>query len=139
MTSVRFKSSKDSLNRITFGLFLSVLAILVMGFGKPKYSSIQVKDDNSKQQMIFQVVPTENMAINADAPWKLEITEAKGVDLPTRKFGKEQLNEDIPGYAVKLNKAKEKSGSIAYKFIAFICTKDKTQCYREVHNLKHTW
>lgn len=111
-----------------------------------KSSSIEVTANTSKKDgktsLVFKVVPAENMVINEDGPWKLEIKDAAGLTLAKNKLEKGDIDFKIPGYSVDVtkggssNKKSATAKAVAYKMIVFVCTKDKTTCVRDVHDGK---
>lgn len=125
------------------------LSILLMGFAEPKHSKLEITPQKSGQQIewTFKVIPNPDMAATFDdAPWSLTFKDAKGLKFDgvqtdaknTAKFSHDKLDRSIPGYKVKATAA-GKSGKMKYEFHTFVCTKEKTRCYREVHKGDMDW
>lgn len=85
-----------------------------------------------KLELRFSTQPADGLVINHDGPWKLEIQDAGSIKLEKTELKRSDWKEDIGGFVVTANAEQKKSTDIKYKLIAFICTKDKTQCFREV-------
>lgn len=105
----------------------------------PLHSKVEIKtiSDNSIFNVEFKIIPDTNMMINHDGPWKLDIKDSAGLDLdPT----KPTMNFDLPGFTIKTKtQPTATKGKISYKLIAFVCTKDKSQCFRDVHDTQADW
>ena len=121
---------------------LVIVSVTAYGFGKPQHSKVSVqstpKDGNL--EFVFKIEPNSDMSVTFDAPWTLDIKNAEGLTLSKEKLKKSDLDQKLPGFKVSTTAApKAKSGEVEYKLVSFICTKDKTRCYREVHKGKHNW
>ena len=93
---------------------------------------------DGSMEIQFKVVPNDDMAITFDAPWQLTFKDHPGLKAEKKSFGVKELDQKLPGFAVKVQ-PEANSGDLKYKLIAFICTKDKTRCYREVHDTSMAW
>jgi len=50
------------------------------------------------------------------------------------------MDEKLPGFVVATaGKPAKAKGELDYTMVAFVCTKEKTQCFREVYNGKAAW
>jgi len=124
-----------------------VLAMLLsaqaFAFGEPTHSKVEVttKEEGKKVTFSFKVVPNKDMVITLDAPWKFEIKDkAAGLKFAKESMGKPEMDDKLPGYVVTSSEAAAKSdGEVEYSLVSFICTADKTACYREVHKGTHKW
>ena len=83
-------------------------------------------------ELNFKTVPTGDLVINKDGPWKLQIVSAGKLKLEKNELKRADWKEDLAGFSLKSAPAKTKSETIKFKLTAFICTKDKSQCFREV-------
>ncbi len=91
-------------------------------------------------ELTFKVLPTNGLHINLDGPWKLEIKGHEGLAFDKDTLAKKDLNEGLTGFVVTTKAAPAKpAGELEYALTAFVCTDDKTACFREVHNGKATW
>lgn len=107
------------------------------------HSAVKVSKEllkDGRLHMTFKLVPSENMVINMDGPWKLEVKKADGLEFSNNKLLKAEMQQSIPGFVAETKTApKAKSGKIDYQMIAFVCSKDKSQCFRDVHNETFNW
>ena len=95
--------------------------------------SVSSKKEGKNVTLSFATLPGEGLKINGDGPWKLEIKDAKGIKLDKFELKRDAWKEDIAGFQVKGTPASDaKSLEIQYKMTTFVCTTDKSMCYREV-------
>lgn len=102
---------------------------------KPSKASVQVTaklQPDKRVELSFKIVPTGDLVINKDGPWKLQILSAGKLKLEKNELKRADWKEDLAGFSLKSAPAKTTSETIKYKLTAFICTKDKSQCFREV-------
>jgi hypothetical protein len=101
-----------------------------------KHSSVaviqKVEKGSNEVALRFAVSAGKGVHLNLDAPWSLQLDEVKGITLARSKFDKKDFDEKSGQFAVKVTKS-AKQGELRYKLVAFTCTADKKQCYREVH------
>jgi hypothetical protein len=123
------------------------LVLFAFGFGKPEHSAVKVSvkpgelakpADPPTKIFTFELQMQPDMVLNHDGPWKLEIKAHDGLGLAKTTFDKAELDDKIPGYAVTATAAKA-AGELEYQMTVFVCTKEKTQCFREVHKGKYSW
>lgn len=132
-----------SLGLVFYLGFLSWLIspITYANTNKPQYGALEfankAKGDTLEIQLIVKPVPGHKVSF--DAPWSLELSDAKGVQFTQTQLKKDDLQQDLPGFAIKGQwQVGSKEVSFAYKMIAFICTTDATRCYREVYSGQHS-
>lgn len=115
-------------------------AKMAFAFGAPEHSAVVIdaKDQGTEKQFTVKITAKEGMAVNFEAPWKLEVKDHDGLALAKTSFVKADMDEKLPGFVVQ-GKTEKPSGSFDYNLTAFVCTKDKTQCFREVHKGKQDW
>ena len=83
--------------------------------------------------LTFATVPGDGLKINGEGPWKLEIKTIKGATTATTEFKRSEWKEGIAGFEVPATLDKDsKKVELSFKMTTFVCTKDKTMCYREV-------
>lgn len=87
---------------------------------------------DSRVQFTFKTVPSGDLVVNKDGPWKLEIISSGKIQFDKKELKRADWKEDISGFSLTSAPAKIKSEKIKYKLVAFVCTKDKSQCFREV-------
>lgn len=98
-------------------------------------ASVKVTSASTKTGSVltFATVPSEGLKINDEGPWKLEIKSSKGAQVSTKEFKRSDWKESIAGFEVPITPEKNaKEAEISYKMITFVCTAEKTMCYREV-------
>jgi hypothetical protein len=89
--------------------------------------------DKSTSKLIFTTLPADGLKINADGPWKLVIKSVTGGKVATTEFQRPEWKEEIAGFEIPLQADKfSKDVEVAFKMTTFVCTKDKSTCYREV-------
>ena len=124
-------------------LLLSSLLLSAGAFAAaPEHAKIDAAADKAgdKVELRFKVVPESGLHVNMEGPWKLELTGTDGLGLQKTTFAKGDMDEKLPGFVVKTAaKPAKAAGDVEYKLTAFVCTDDKTQCYREVHTGKLPW
>lgn len=88
----------------------------------------------------FTNVPNAGLVINLEGPWKLELKKSDGLAFAKTTLARGDLNESDASYKLTTSgKPTKGEGELEYKFITFVCTKDKTTCYRDVHEGKTPW
>jgi hypothetical protein len=129
--------------RLKFLLPLAALLLLATGTalaGDHASVKASAKADASSVQLSFLVEPTSGLHINLDGPWHLELKDAAGLPLAKTSFGKADMDAKLPGFVVSTQaKPSQPAGDVNYELVAFICTNDQTQCYRDVLKGKVAW
>ena len=138
-----------SLGYLTISLFLwSASEGQSFGFGKPEHSVLKIQMNTTipkATEFSFQVVPNQGMKATLEAPWKLSIDNNKGVLFATKELSLDKLIQGSktapvdPSFELVSTKPLAKVGSFDYRVVSFICTKDQTRCYREVHKGRYNW
>ena len=112
-------------------------------FGAGKATvTVTAKKDKNDVRLSFKTVPAEGLAINAEGPWKLEIKPMSGLKADKSEWKRSDWNEATGEFEFTAHpQSKATSSDVPFKLTAFICTKDKTQCFREVIEQKApiTW
>ena len=109
--------------------------------GKAHVDVSAKKAPDKHVELTFKTSPADGLSINPEGPWKLEIKDTGGLKFDKMEFKRPEWKEQISGFTAIATPAKEKTGIIKYKLVAFVCTKDKTQCFREVieNEAKVSW
>ncbi len=103
-------------------------------------SNSRVDVSKTAKELVFKVIPNDGLVINLEGPWKLEIKDHAGLTVEKKLYDRSTLNEKLTGFQVPAVAAKGvNKGEVSYKLVAFVCTKDKTRCYRDVHDAKSQW
>ena len=115
-------------------------AAILCGFLPPKHSQLKVEASNKltkgkTTELLFKVVPNDNMLVTPEGPWKLTIKNHTGLELPSATYQDKKFDQSIPGFTVKTKVVGDKV-SFDYEVKSFICTKDKKRCYPELHKGK---
>lgn len=88
----------------------------------------------------FLVRPSEGMLLTFEAPWSLKFESQSGFKTDKNSFSKTDMDEALPGFSIPLKaEAGTDEATVQYKLITFACTKDKKQCFREVHKNKFSF
>jgi hypothetical protein len=95
-------------------------------------ATVEVGTSKTPPTLIFTTKPANDLAINAEGPWKLEIKSIKGATVEEKEFKRPQWKESIGGFEVPVKLTGGKKIDVEYKMTTFVCTKDKSMCYREV-------
>ena len=120
-----------------FSLFSSV----AIASGTPEHSRIEVSQIPAPDglALTFKVTPHAGMAATMDAPWKLEV-EDKDLVFSKNPLVRTDVDAALPGFVLRATtKPSHPKGQLKYTLTSFICTKEKTQCYREVHKGTFDW
>jgi hypothetical protein len=122
-------------NKLIVGLVL--LMTVSTAYSKALHSKLiisknQVKT-NDEVQLQFKIVPLDGMSYNTVGPSKLKITSTSKDPKNIVVKSKNEFDENIPGFTVALKTNPKTASKFNYKFISFVCTSDKSHCYRDVH------
>ena len=102
----------------------------------PKHAEVEAKASPQADGSVsfsLKVVPNKGMKTSLDAPWKLNVLKNDGLTFKSTELKKADLDGALPGFSfASVGKPSAASGKLDYKMTAFICTEDKTQCYRDV-------
>lgn len=128
-------------------LFLAIAAVFTFatsafGFGEPTHSKVEISAApvGDTMEFTFKIIANEGHKVTFDAPWKFELKKHDGLTFANSAFNKDNMDAAIPGFKVKTTApAVGAAGDLEYSLVSFICTTDKTQCYREVHKGKYAW
>lgn len=119
---------------ISFGL-----AVLQFAAGETLYAAGRVKLDisakktsHSDVELTFTAKPSEGLKINNEGPWKLEIKDQGSLEFSKSEFKRTDWDDKISGFSVIAKPSKSKTSTIKFRLTAFVCTQEKTQCFREV-------
>jgi hypothetical protein len=73
-------------------------------------------------------------------PWQLELSDIQGLEIVNPKLSVNEFKPEIPGFShtakllVAPSSSKDKKAwRFSYRLVAFVCTVDKVQCFRDVH------
>lgn len=114
-------------------LITFVLSSQTLAAGKARVEIAAKKLSGNQVEFTFKTLPSDGLAINAEGPWKLEIKNPVDVKFEQTELKRSEWKESDASFSSKgLIDPKKTSSAISYKLTAFICTKDKTQCFREV-------
>ena len=136
-------------NMLIIGSFLGTLAF-GSAFAKENANprvqvDVSAKKDASGSYLVnFSVKPQSGMQLTLEAPWKLTLLESAGLsyqgsarqkEKDSKKqyiYTKAEMDDKLPGYLVKVDKNNQKASEISFTLEAFSCTKDKSQCFKDV-------
>ena len=104
----------------------------VLAAGKATVEVTAKVQADKRVELTFKTLPNADLAINKEGPWKLEVLSSGKLKFDKKEFKRGDWKEDIAGFTLLSSPAKTKNEKVKYKLTAFICTKDKSQCFREV-------
>ena len=104
----------------------------VLAAGKATVEVSAKGQPDKRVELTFKTLPNADLAINKEGPWKLEVLSSGKLKFDKKEFKRGDWKEDIAGFTLLSSPAKTKNEKVKYKLTAFICTKDKSQCFREV-------
>lgn len=92
-------------------------------------------------RLVFAVRPASGLHINLEGPWALTLKNPSGgVSLAKTGWTKADLDDKLPGFVAQASVTPQtNTGDVDYDLVAFVCTDDKTQCYRDVHHGRLHW
>jgi hypothetical protein len=102
------------------------------GAGKAQIEVTGKPQADKRIEFTFKTHPVGDLVINKEGPWKLEIISSGKIKFEKTEYKRTEWKEDVSGFTVLGSATKGKSETIKYKLVAFVCTKDKSQCFREV-------
>lgn len=125
-----------SLCLVSYALTSSVIATQAFADAAKK-ATVNVTAEKGKNPGTFSVqfktIAGNGLKINAEGPWKLDIKSATGLKFEKSEFKRDAWIESAAGFtALGTNVGKAATADITYKLTAFVCTADKSMCYREV-------
>ncbi|MEI8027232.1 MAG: hypothetical protein WCI18_12870 [Pseudomonadota bacterium] len=102
--------------------------------------------ERTQETLVFKIEPHKDLAISPDAPWSVKLSHVNNLSPETLTLAKKDFDPKIPGFKIALGIAQdnEKHGtakvgdkksipsSFDYTLTAFVCTVDKTKCFRDV-------
>ncbi|MEY4630388.1 MAG: hypothetical protein RIQ81_508 [Pseudomonadota bacterium] len=106
-----------------------------------KQASVQVDwsaQGDGQLKFDFKTLPGKGLKINTEGPWSLEIKTHQGLVLEKTKMGRSDFKEDLAGFSM-VSKPEKKLGKITYKMVVFVCTENKSQCFRDVQQGSFDW
>ena len=99
------------------------------------YSNLMFAKESSKaiveirkpdiSSLELMVKPHKDYEINEEGPWELAVITTQ----KTFSFRKERFDKKIPGFLLS---SKQVVAGSKYKVTAFLCSKQKNMCHREV-------
>lgn len=120
-----------------------LVAAITFGFLPPKHSKLSTKVETNKNGLVnitFLVQPNKGMTITEKAPWELKIKGYEGLKLEGKKMPLriKKFDPKLPGFSLSAQKTFSAKGKnwVLYEIRSFICTKDKSTCYPELHKGK---
>lgn len=139
------------LERIAVFFCLTVCSHSVLAKEDKKHAKLAVTSnliEKGHVNLTLELRPISDMLLTLDAPWKLKIKKDKQLGLNEVSFKKDELfaklcstksDTELSCSLVSKSSPTNKKGDLLIEFTTFVCTKDKTRCYREVHKVEHEW
>lgn len=117
-------------------LVVGALSSASYGFAKASSkASVQITSvkDKGAAKLVFKTVPKDGLVINHEGPWSLDIKNITGAKSTVTSLKRGDWKEDSASFDLPVvANASAKEADVQYKLVSFVCTKEKTQCYREV-------
>jgi hypothetical protein len=114
-----------------------------LSLGEPVNSSVEAAAtlaDSGTYNFTIKIGLKDGIALNVDAPWKLTIKAHEGLTLDKTESVAKDFDPKLPGFKFQsTDKPTATKGKVDFTLVAFICTKDKTRCFREVHDGSINW
>jgi hypothetical protein len=112
-----------------------------IAFGETSNATVEVVQEaqGEKVALTFKVVPQNNLVVNDEGPWALNLAPSQDFakKIEKVKYTKSDFDFKIPGIKIAIPTPEKAQEDLEYSLTAFICTADKTRCYREVIKAKH--
>ncbi len=123
-------------------ILLIVIGNYGYSFGKPDHSEISVqytqKEENGK--FVFKATPKGALVANfSSAPWSMKIRNSTNIEFIKKILDVGMLDKNLPGFHLSATLNNREDFSFDFDFVAFVCTKDKTKCYRDSHKRTCHW
>lgn len=112
-------------------ILLFALALSLPALGMQLHSKVEVKAKDKALE--FKLVPDSGLVLNSEGPWKLEILEAHGFEAKEKVQLKDKFDVKTGSVSLQLADVPAKGAVVKFKLVGFVCTADKTKCYRDVH------
>ncbi|NRA67408.1 MAG: hypothetical protein HRU19_23190 [Pseudobacteriovorax sp.] len=98
------------------------------------------KNENEQvKRLTFKILPEkDHLIVTESAPWEFKIIDATdGVDIKKRSWSGLSFVKSIKdtlshSFLVTVKDDSIKPAKLTYSFTTFLCTSDKTLCYREI-------
>ena len=114
-------------------LFVTCISFQAFAAGKAKVNVTAKKLNDQNVELTFKTIPADGLAINSEGPWKLEIKDPGQLKFEKMELKRSDWKDKEATFTQTGTVAgKGNSSSVSYKLTAFVCTKDKGQCFREV-------
>ncbi len=128
------------MKKILIATVLAATAATVLAADVHGTVKVDTRPAGENLEFTFKNEPNGGLVINLEGPWKLELKSSDGLTLAKTTFTRAELDEKNASFTFATTaKPAKPEGEIQYKFVAFVCTKDKTTCYRDVHEGKTSW
>jgi len=106
-------------------------------------TSVTVTKEQLKDQKIsfkFTLNIPKDLVFNDEGPWKLKLKTHEGLSFDKEELTVKDVKKDVPGFVITTREKPSKTnGAMDYTLTSFVCAKDKSKCYREVHNGTTNW
>lgn len=123
------------------GVSLVLSASFLMAEAKEVHSQVSERVTISADgKLSFEFEVKTKLAMNWEAPWLLQLNKYEHLSFDKVKFKRGDMDDKLPGFKIATkSKPGGDKGTLDYKLIAFVCTKDKSKCFRDVHKGSFAW
>lgn len=123
----------------------AVLILVSMGLSsgasaQATHSKVDVKVamKDGSLALSFTISPEAGNVVNAEAPWKIELKKFDGLKVEAPLLKGDEVVKSLPTVIMKASPVAA-SGTAEWTVTAFVCSKDKTSCFRDAHSGKVEW
>jgi hypothetical protein len=124
----------------SFWVAAILMFVAPMALAQGLHSKVEAKSSSKDGQVIlqFSIKTDADNVVNDEAPWKFELKKFDGLKVETPLIKGSDLVKTLPLLTVKATPTAA-SGTAEWSLVAFVCSKDKSNCFRDVHNGTLAW
>lgn len=134
---------KNSVTKLLIPMFFM---LTTSAFLDPVHSKLTINIEaigDCKARLVFKVSPDADMKLTPDAPWSVTIAKDSGFIFEDNQneYKNKHLDRKLPGFNVMAepqNRTKP-SGEMQYELRSFVCSKDGSKCFPELHKGTYKW
>ena len=122
-------------------LLFAIIPFATLAAG-PSHSQVETKviPEGEVLRFDFKITYPQGLHLNREAPWKLELTSSPSLKFNQTVWDRTALDDKLPGFHAKTTaKPNDPKGTLSYTLTAFVCTDDKSQCFRDVLKGEINW
>lgn len=128
-------------------ILLLVVCIVSFGFkGTTMHSTLSpiVKVTGDSVDVQVKVTPSKDLVMNYEGPWSLKVVNAGGLKGAPEKLTLKDFDRANQSFKFTAKTGGLKKGEMKVQVAVFVCvedkkTKEKTECFRDVHDQTIKW